>query len=133
MPRVSLSRLTTLNQAPTAVNFVFFEYLRAKRRQWRANKTGKLGRIGDVKDLPTPNELIGKLAERVAGAYALSSRRRGAVQQLVFADNDEAQAFIKAFNAIQSQASSRPALGGVFNVEIRLQFQIIMAAELGLM
>jgi hypothetical protein len=116
------------------LNFVFAEYADAKRAQRRAGQSGKLRMKDDGKELPTPNELIGQLAKRkVKGAYTLSSRCSGAVQELAFANEEEAKAVITAFKGKLSQARAPKPFKAIFNVEVKLDAQITMAKRFGLM
>jgi hypothetical protein len=134
MARTSLNELLESNRAPVALNFVFTEYADAKKAQRRGGESGKFRMKKDGKELPTPNEIVGLLAKhKVKGAYSLSSRYNGAVQELTFADDKEAKTFIEAFKGSPSQASVPKPFKAMFNVEIKLAGQINMAKSIGLL
>lgn len=134
MASKTLNVLLKANKSPVCLNLIFADYDQAKKAQGRAKQSGKLRRSTDGKEIPTPNEVVRELAKkRLAGDYRLASTHNGSVQELVFADDAEADRFVKEVGAHRQSTTPPKPFGAVYNKEIRLDAQIRLAEKLGLM
>ena len=126
---VTMARIT-LNQfvkRPTriGIGFVFDDYHHIKKR---TKIKGKLP-LKTGGEVPTPNEVIRKLASSVKGDYHLKSG--GAIQTLMLTDENDAKGFITPGSPLQP-GDGKP-LNAIVVIHMSMDQHMKLAKKLGLL
>lgn len=107
------------------VGFIFDDYHHVKKR---GKIKGKIP-LKTGGELPTPNEIIRKIAAKVKGDYHLKSK--GAIQTLMLTDKNDAKPFVT--NASPLVRGDGKPLNAIVAIHVSMEQHAKMAKEFGLM